>query len=157
MQKIKRKNKSLNTIYICSSPVFKNIQGNIQKRVSACDLRSDLRVFVCAWKGQMMFFLFCYNNFLWEYLPSCPFAEQVSSGWAGWMRARLAQTKVLIQASVRGRELFVSMCRCASVRDQCVCARTAAERERAREARRRVFTHAWSIHSLITAASTHTS
>lgn len=97
---------------------------------------------------QLMFKLISLRIF-----TAMPLTAQVSSGLAAWICARLAWTKVLIQAVVHGKEYSsVCMCRCVFEWPYSMCACCSRERE----ARQRVFTHAWSIHSPITAVSTHT-
>lgn len=171
--KKKRKNRSWNPIYISGYHpffffFFKKKRLKESQEISKSEFLpvslGTCRVCVCVCVcgvcvriQQQCSFVFssCLNCFPSKYSQPCQLTEQVSSGSAAWMRARLAWTKVLIQALVHCKEYssVCVMCRCVFERPRCfVCVCCSRERE----ARRCVFTHAWSIHSPITAVSTHT-
>lgn len=155
-QQKKEKNRSWNPIYISGyHPCFlKKSEGksrNIQKRVSAREFRNESCV--CVWvfvecvriqRRCSFVFSSCLNCFPSKYSQPCQLTEQVSSGSAAWMRARLAWTKVLIQALVHCKEYssVCVMCRCVFERPRCfVCVCCSREREKERERPDGVFSH----------------
>lgn len=104
---------SIQFIYLSITRFFKNLKESQENEFLPLRLGTiSVCVRVCEDTAVSFFcFQLVFKLFPYKYSQPCHLAAQVSSGSAAWMRARLAWTKVLIQALVHCKE-YSSVCAC---------------------------------------------